>query len=94
MSNSAVLTRPLEEAPEADYWIEMDDELEVQTLVFERPVEPDLEFIEMDSPVTVFESQDDMRFGSRSYTPGQAEIIHLAIPRRKPLPSAPLPSDE
>lgn len=93
MSNSAVLTRPLEEAPEADYWIEM-DELEGQVLVLEPPIEPGLEFIEMDSPVTVFESQDDMRFGSRSYTPGQAEIIHLAVPRRKPLPSAPLPSDE
>lgn len=92
MSNSAVLTRPLEEAPETG-WIEM-DELDGEVLVFEPPKEPDLGFIEMDSPVTVFESQDDMRFGPRTYTPGQAEIIQLAIPQRKPLPSDPLPSDE
>lgn len=93
MSNAAVLVRPPEQVSEAE-WIEMDDDLDGDLLVFEPPVEPDAEFIEMDPLVTVFESQDAMRFGARTYTPEQAEVIHLAIRQRRPLPSDPLPSDE
>jgi len=35
-----------------------------------------------------------MRFGPRTYTDEQAEVIHLALRERKPLPAAPFPFDE
>ena len=93
MSNAAVLARPSEQVSEAE-WIEMDDDLGGDLLVFAPPIESDPEFIEMDPLVTVFESQDAMRFGPRTYTPEQAEVIHLVRHQRKPLPADPLPSDE
>jgi hypothetical protein len=91
MSNAAVLARPQEEMTETG-WIELDD-LEGGLLGFE-PVESDVEFTEMDPPVVAFDDQQAMRFGPRSYTTEQADVIQLAVRQRKPLPVEPLPFDE
>lgn len=92
MSNSAVLIRPQDEVLEMD-WIELDDFDEDQAGL-DLFVDSKIEFTEMDIPVVSFESQDELRFGSRSYTPEQAEVIHLAARQRKPLPADPLPFNE
>lgn len=92
MSNSAVLSRPQEEVQEAG-WIELED-LEDGLSSAGLFVEPDVEFTEMEVPVVTFETQDQMRFGPRTYTPDQAEVIHLATRQRRPLPADPLPFDE
>lgn len=92
MSNSAVLVRPQEEVQEAD-WIELDD-LDEGLSGLNLLGEMDVEFTEMDVPVIAFETQDDLRFGPRTYTPEQAEVIHLAARQRKPLPADSLPFDE
>jgi len=91
MSNAAVIARPQDEVAETG-WIEMDD-FEGNLLLFE-PVESDAEFTEMDPDVIAFDSQEAMRFGPRSYTAGQANVIQLAMRQRKPLPVEPLPFDE
>lgn len=92
MSNSAVLIRPQEEVQEAG-WIELDD-FDGDQSGIDLLVESDIEFTEMDVPVLSFESQDDLRFGPRTYTPEQAEVIHLAARQRRPLPADSLPFDE
>jgi hypothetical protein len=92
MSNSAVLIRPQEEVHEVT-WIEMDDSDET---VFDASSieDSEAEFTEMDVPVISFESQEDLRFGPRTYTSEQAEVIHLAARQRRPLPADSLPFDE
>lgn len=92
MSEAAVLTRPSKE--EEVQWIEMDDgNLCIEQIV--SPVDPEAVFIELDDvPAEVFESQDAMRFGARSYTPEQADIIRLAVSERRPFKVAPLPLDD
>lgn len=92
MSNSAVLVRPQEEVQETG-WIELDD-LDEGLAGINLLGETDVEFTEMDVPVISFETQDDLRFGPRTYTPEQAEVIHLAARQRKPLPADSLPFDE
>jgi hypothetical protein len=91
MSNAAVLSRPQDEVAEAG-WIEMDD-FEGDLLLLE-PVESDAEFTEMDPDAIAFDGQEAMRLGPRSYTTEQANVIHLAMRQRKPLPVEPLPFDE
>ena len=63
-------------------------------LIWELEAETETEFTELEAPVTVFETQNAMRFGPRSYTPEQAKVIHLAVRQRKPLRAPPLPFDE
>lgn len=91
MSNAAVIARPQVEMAETG-WIEL-DELEGDLLIFE-PVESDVEFTEMDPDAIAFDDQEAMRFGPRSYTTEQANVIRLAMRQRKPLPAEPLPFDE
>ncbi len=91
MSNAAVMARPQDEVAETG-WIELDD-LGGDLLLFE-PVESDVEFTEMDPDVIVFDDHEAMRFGPRSYTTEQANVIQLAMRQRKPLPVEPLPFDE
>jgi hypothetical protein len=91
MSNAAVIARPQEEVAETG-WIELDD-FEGSVLLFE-PAESDAEFTEMDPDVIAFEDQEAMRFGPRSYTSEQSNVIQLAIRQRRPLPAEPLPFDE
>jgi hypothetical protein len=92
MSNMAVLARPQEEIQETG-WIELDDFDDGQSGI-DFLAEPDIAFAEMDVPVVSFDSQDDLRFGPRSYTPEQAQVIDLAARQRKPLPADSLPFDE
>ncbi|MEX2447622.1 MAG: hypothetical protein WD404_02630 [Solirubrobacterales bacterium] len=90
MSNSAVLIRPQEEVHEVP-WIEMNDLSEVHPGSF---ADSEAEFTEMEVPVVSFETQEALRFGPRTYTPEQADVIHLAVRQRKPLATDPLPFDE
>jgi hypothetical protein len=92
MSNAAVLARPTDTAAESE-WIELDD-IDYAVADLGIAVSSDTDFVELDTPVTTFASQDDMRFGPRSYTRQQAEVIQLATRQRKPLPAPPLPLDE
>jgi hypothetical protein len=92
MSNSAVLIRPQEDVAESG-WIEL-DELDEALFDFSSSVESDEEFTEMEIPIARFASQDEMRFGPRTYTPEQAEVIHLALRQRRSLPGDPLPFDD
>ena len=92
MSDSAVLVRPQDGIAEAG-WIELDD-VDDAPFDLSPSVESEGEFTEMEAPVTSFASRDQMRFGPRTYTPEQAEVIHLALRRRKPLPADPLPFDD
>jgi hypothetical protein len=92
MSDAAVMTRPRE--TEEGRWIEMDETSACAEQVV-SPIDLEAGFIELeDSPVDTFESQDAMRFGPRSYTPEQADVIRLAVSERRPLKVAPLPLDE
>lgn len=91
MSNAAVIAPPQVEMAETG-WIEL-DEHEGDLLIFE-PVESDVEFTEMDPDAISFDDQEAMRFGPRSYTTEQANVIQLAMRQRKPLPVEPLPFDE
>jgi hypothetical protein len=96
MSDAAVMTRPLQLETDDAQWIEMDDYICVEPAVSPVAVSPVLEngFIELDASAEVFDNQDDMRFGARTYTPEQADVIHLAVRERKPLKVAPLPLDD
>lgn len=92
MSNAAVLNRPQEEVQETD-WIELED-LDEGLSRAGLFVDSDVEFTEMEVPVVSFETQDDLRFGPRTYTPEQADVIQLATRQRKRLPADSLPFDE
>jgi hypothetical protein len=90
MSEATVLARPVEDHGMA--WIELDEYIEEYPTVGDAG--PETDFIELDTAVVSFDSQEAMRFGPRGYTPEQAEIIRSATRNRRPLHVAPVPLDD
>jgi hypothetical protein len=96
--STAMMTRPISAgtAPDND-WIELEDFITADSLVCVAPAGGDApaatEFIELEPPMIVG-SQDEMRFGARTYTTEQAHVIELAVRRRRPLGISPLPIDD
>jgi hypothetical protein len=92
MSSAAVLTRPPTEQVETG-WIEL-DEFDVSAGFVNLSADSDAAFIELEPATTAYETQEQMRFGPRSYTREQTNVIELAVRQRKPLQASPLPLDE
>lgn len=88
MSNAAaVIDRP-KEVEVADGWVELDGPSDAPLSASDVSG-----LIELEPPI-VYSSQHAMRFGERTYTPRQAEVIDLAVERRRPLSVPPLPLDD
>jgi len=79
-----VLDRPTQ----GDDWIEFDDGARTSDTPSALG-----DLIELEPPV-VFSSQYAARFGPRTYTPAQAEVIELAVRTRRPLRVPLLPLDD
>jgi hypothetical protein len=92
MSSPALLSRPRLEVADTG-WVEM-DEVHADVYLVDASSDANEAFTELEPAVVAYESQQAMRFGPRSYTPAQAEVIKLAVQERKPLRVAPLPLDE
>ena len=84
MSNAAAVV----ERPRTDGWIELDGPSDTSLSAFDSNG-----LIELEPPI-VYSSQHAMRFGERTYTPRQADVIDLAVRTRRPLSVPPLPLDD
>lgn len=84
---AAVMERPGQVAA-TDDWVELDGPSDAFS-----PAPSTNALIDLDPPI-VHPSQHAMRFGDRTYTPRQAEVIDLAVRTRRPLRVPPLPLDD
>lgn len=91
MSEAAVMSRPVE--AEGAQWIEMDEYTSVDLLTLVEVASQE-DLIEVETATVVFDDQESMRFGPRSYTADQAEVIRFASRGRRPLKVAPLPLED